>query len=220
MKKLFSNNYGTHRPYLVETIKNTKGNIIEFGCGDSSTLLIRDLIKNTDRKLISLESNYEWYNKFKYLENENHKLFFVNGREDTEEVGNKWLEFIENNKEIQDLDFDICFLDSSPWISRTVGLNYFKNKAKYILVHDVDYFPLYKKWGTIIKTNYSGDFRKISRIMDFSDVINNYHVFYPDEKYYAAETGPPTLLCSNKINGKDFENMCNKITKESVKYYR
>ena len=96
MKKLFSNNYGTHRPYLVETIKNTTGHIIEFGCGDSSTLLIRELIKNTNRKLISLESNYEWYNKFKHLENENHKLFFVDGQEDTEEVGNKWLEFIEN----------------------------------------------------------------------------------------------------------------------------
>ena len=95
MNNLKSDSFGTHRACLVDLIKNTKGNIIECGCGNSSTILIKDLIKNTDRKLISLESNLSWLNKFKHLEDDNHKLFYINaGNSDNDSTGKKWIDFI------------------------------------------------------------------------------------------------------------------------------
>uniref|UniRef100_A0A6C0BQR8 Methyltransferase domain-containing protein n=1 Tax=viral metagenome TaxID=1070528 RepID=A0A6C0BQR8_9ZZZZ len=216
MDNLVSDPFGTHRPCLVDLVKHTTGNIIEFGCGNSSTVLIRDLIKNTDRKLISLESNLEWLNKFKHLEDENHKLFHINaGNVDNDETGKKWIDFIKNNTLINNLDFEVCFIDQSPWAARTHSLNYFKDKCQFIIVHDVDYFPLNNKWGKIINETHNN--RSIKRDMDFSDTVKHYKVFYPPFKYYACPTGPPTLLCSNILTDNQFNNMCVNIDYE--KYY-
>jgi len=117
MNYLQKDPYGTHRPFLIELIKHTTGNIIEFGCGNSSTILIKDLIKNTDRILISLESNLEWLNKFKGLEDNNHKFFYIDSgnNNDNDETGKKWVDFVKNNKILNNLDFEVCFIDQSPW---------------------------------------------------------------------------------------------------------
>lgn len=215
MDKLNGDSFGTHKPVLIELVKNTTGNIIECGCGNSSTILIKELIKNTNRILISLESNLEWYNKFKHLENDNHKLFYIDiGNEDNENTGKYWTNFIKNNNFINGLSFDICFIDQSPWTARTYTMNYFKNICPYLIVHDVDYFPLNNKWGNI-KKEYSlinkHNYKIIKRDMDFSDVVINFKVFYPPDEYFAYKTGPPTLLCSNIISSEDFHIMCNQI---------
>jgi hypothetical protein len=216
MDSIASDPFGTHRPCLIDLVKHTTGNIIELGCGNSSTILIRDLIKNTDRKLISLESNLEWLNKFKHLEDENHKLFHINAtNDDNDDNGKIWTDFIKNNTLINNLDFEVCFIDQSPWTARTHSLNYFKDKCKFIIVHDVDYFPNHNKWGKIINENrYRG---RIKLEMDFSDTVNHYKVFYPPFKYFAGPTGPPTLLCSNILTDIQFNNMCKNI--EYEKYY-
>jgi len=217
MDNLSTDPYGTHRPVLAEIIKTTAGNIIECGCGYSSTYQIRSLIDGTNRKLISLESNLEWFNKFKHLENDNHKLFYVDaGNNDTDDTGNIWIDFIKNNKIICETNFEICFIDQRPWTARTYTLNYFLNKCKLIIVHDVDYFPTNKKWGKIIRRlNTSNNIYKYE--MDFSDVATNFIVYYPPDKYFAGRTGPPTLLCSNITTKEEFSNLCNKI--DVNKYY-
>ena len=218
IKLLRNDPYGTHQPVLVELIKNTSGNIIEFGCGNSSTVLIRKLIKDTDRKLVSLESNLEWFNKFKDLETENHKLFYIDaGNDDTDETGIKWINFLNNNEYIRDMNFDICFIDQSPWTARTHTLKHYINSCKYIIVHDVDYFPNAGKWGQIInkiKTNNN----KLNKFnMDFSDISKHYKIYYPPEEFFAGDTGPPTLLCSNLTTDTEFNNMISLINID--KYY-
>ena len=40
---------------------------------------------------------------------------------------------------------------SKPQLS--LGFNYFKNKCKYILLHDADYFPFFNLWGKNVKKN-------------------------------------------------------------------
>ena len=55
MNDLKTDSFGTHRPILCELLKITRGNIIELGCGNSSTKLINSIISNSDRKLISLD---------------------------------------------------------------------------------------------------------------------------------------------------------------------
>lgn len=209
--------YGTHRPFLIELIKHTKGNIIEFGCGNSSTIIIKDLIKNTDRILISLESNLEWLNGFRGLEDNNHKFFYINsGNDDNDETGKKWVDFVKNNKILNNLDFEVCFIDQSPWTARTHCLNYFKDKCKFIMVHDVDYFPINNKWGKILNKNCCcNEFIKYE--MDFLDIVKHYKVYYPPFTYFACNTGPPTLLCSNILTDDEFNKMCENIICD--KYY-
>lgn len=216
MNTLKTDPYGTHRPCLIELVKHTTGNIIEFGCGNSSTVLIKELIKNTNRKLISLESNLQWLHKFKHLEDDNHKIFHVDaGNSDEDATGKKWLDFIKNNTLINSLDFEVCFIDQSPWTARTYTLNYFKDKCPYIIVHDVDYFPVHRKWGKAkrIKSPRNLDVYD----MDFSDIVKQFRVYYPPFKYFAGKTGPPTLLCSNILSDEEFSKMDKYV--DYKKYY-
>lgn len=204
--------YGTHQPVLVELIKNTTGNIIEFGCGNSSTVLIKDLIKGTNRKLISLESNLEWFNKFKHLEDDNHKFYFIDAsNNDTDETGQKWIDFINQNETINTMEFEVCFIDQSPWTARTHSLRYYIDKCKYLIVHDVDYFPNAKKWGSVISKLPTANKKLNKYEMNFSDVSKYFKVYYPPEDYFAGDTGPPTLLCSNLATETEFNDITAKI---------
>lgn len=46
--------FGTHRKFLGLAIKNTLGNILEIGSGHFSGYLIEELVKGTDRKVVSV----------------------------------------------------------------------------------------------------------------------------------------------------------------------
>jgi hypothetical protein len=206
--------YYTHQPYLIEILKQTTGDILECGCGDGSTLVIKKYLNS--RKLFSVESNHEWLDKYVHLEDENHKLFHVNAtNEDTNETGVVWTSFIE--EKFKDHVFEIVFIDSSPWTSRTHIFNYFKDKAKIIIIHDFDYFPNNNLIGkTTQKTNCDG-FEMIE--CDLDNVINNYKLYYPPYKFFAGNTGPPTLICSNLLSKNEFNTILQNIEKNLNSYY-
>jgi hypothetical protein len=211
-----TNQYATHQPLLIEVIKNTSGNILELGCGDGSTHLIRDRIDNT-RTLYSLESNMDWLNKYRHLESDNHKLMYVDAaNDDTDEIGEKWVSFIKNN--IGDIQFEIVFIDQSPWTARLHAYNYFKDKAKYIIIHDVDYFAIHT--GTLgkIVSEVTED-GKIRAEIDYSDYVKHSYLFTPPFEYYTYHRGIPTLLCSDIANGDEFNNMVDIIKNKYASYY-
>jgi hypothetical protein len=213
-----TNNHGTHRPVLIECVKNTDGNILELGCGDSSTTIIKELLKNTNRKLVSIESNFEWYNKFKHLKDENHEILFVDaGNEDTAKTGEIWVEFIRNNELLKNMTFDVVFIDQSPWTARTHTLSYFKDICKFVVVHDVDYFPGNNKWGKVINRIPTKPII-FKYNFDFSDILKHYKVYYPPDECFAGQTGPPTLLGSNTTTIEGFENMSKNINYDT--YYK
>ena len=176
--------FNTHRPILEHYIKNTSGDIIEVGMGDGSTGFILDLIKGTNRKLVSLENNEGWYDKMLtiYPPSKNHIYeFYTEYERDLQNIFDKYPQ-----------QFSIAFIDSSPWMSRVNAMNYYRNtkKCNYIMVHDVDYFPKSKIFGKV--TNMYLDKEPD---LDFSDVSENFRLFYPP-KPYPAPTGPPTLIFS------------------------
>lgn len=202
-----SSPFATHQPVLIELLKKTSGHILELGCGDGSTKLIRSHIDgfNGKRKLVSVESNQEWFNKYKHLETAHHHLYFVDaGNEDSHETGEKWVDFLQQKK-IDELDFEICFIDQSPWNARTSALRYMLPRCKIVVVHDVDYFPVNNLWGKVINTKREGN--KVMHKMDFSDVSANFKVFYPPFSHFGGKTGPPTLVCSNLMNDKEFSDL-------------
>lgn len=207
--------YYTHQPFFIEVLKNTQGNILECGCGDGSTLMIKDCIKNTDRQLVTLESDLNWLNKYTHLANSSHTLYHVDADNiDRLETGNKWVDFIKQNNLN---DFEIVFLDSSPWLSRVCCFNYFLDKAKVIIIHDFDYFPENNIIGTVVSRQIQDD--KVKIVCNLDGVVKNYKLFYPPYAYFAGRTGPPTLVCSNIMDDNEFQNLINKIEQNLSKYY-
>jgi hypothetical protein len=205
----------THQPFFIEVLKNTTGDILECGCGDGSTVMIKEQIKGTPRKLVSLESNLEWLNKYTHLADESHKLYHVNtSNDDTIEVGMDWVKFIKNNNLT---DFEVVFLDSSPWESRHQSFRYFLDKAKIIIIHDFDYFPNRNIIGKTVKVNNFGQKEIIE--CDLSDDVKHYKLFYPPLQYFAGNTGPPTLVCSNIMDKDEFNALIYKIESNITKYY-
>lgn len=177
------NGFATHQPILLETLKITTGNVLELGCGDGSTNLIKNNISN-DRKLVSIESNREWADKFDGV------IFLDAGNEDTVETGQKWVDCISSLDE----EFELAFIDQSPWAARIATFHYLKDKVKYLIIHDIDYFPRNSRLGKLISTISSNGYTLYD--MDFPEI--KYHrVYYPPVENFCGPTGPPTLLCSN-----------------------
>jgi len=207
--------YYTHQPFFIEILKNTNGNILECGCGDGSTVMIKEHIKNTNRKLVSIESNLEWLNKYKHMEDESHILHHVDaGNIDSMETGNIWVDFIKSNNLN---DFEIVFIDSSPWLSRKCVFDYFLDKAKIIIFHDFDYFPTKKIIGKITNKEFYQGKEKIT--CDLSKVVRNSKLFYPPYEFFAGKTGPPTLVCSNTMSDDEFNKLIANIEENIGSYY-
>jgi hypothetical protein len=178
----------THQPVVAEVLKLTTGNILECGCGIGSTLYIKNLIKNTDRKLISLESDQNWLNKIK---NFNEIIHVPATNEDTLENATIWVETIKKLNE----HFEVIFIDSSPWLSRKVIYDHFKNQNVIMIIHDFDYFPNNDIIGkTISKTNENG-IEKIE--IEIQDI--NFKLFYPPDNFFPCASGPPTLVATNTL---------------------
>jgi len=210
----------THQPYLSEMIKNTNGNILECGCGDGSTLMIKEEIKNTNRKLVSIESNLEWFNKYKDLADTSHELYYINaGNTDTMETGDKWVQFIKENISH---DFDIVFIDSSPWLSRVSCLNHYLNLSKIIIIHDFDYFPGNNILGFVTskQTNYYNGKYHERITCNLDDIVKNYKLFYPPDEYFFGTSGPPTLICSNIMSTTEFQSLMDIIEPNIDAYYK
>jgi hypothetical protein len=211
--------YYTHQPFFREVLKLTTGDILECGCGDGSTLMIKEELKNTTRKLVSLESNLGWLNNYTHLADSFHTIYHVDaGHDDTIETGTKWVDFIKDQR----LDtFEIVFLDSSPWLSRKCCFEYYLNRAKLIIIHDFDYFPMNTIIGSVLDTEtkeYNGtSHTKIKCNLD--GIVKNYKLFYPPDDHFPAPTGPPTLVCSNTMEESEFQALITTVELNSRSYY-
>jgi hypothetical protein len=201
-----TNPYGTHQPVLYEICSQTEGPIIEFGCGNGSTDLLHEICKKQKRLLISVDDNESWLRKYsqKYLgdgyENDNsgwHKFFFVAGKNGNDHQNcDHWISFLDNAPLLKEIDFDVCFVDQSPWQARLETIKRLRSKSRYIILHDCDFFPEHNIAGRTIvhadgKNNIPGTYV-------FDDIITYFKLYYP-LKPWPLFSGPPTLL------GSDYE---------------
>lgn len=200
--RFFWDDWSTHQPVLYKVAISTTGPIIEFGCGNGSTDLLHEICEKEGRTLITLEDDLEWLNKFaqKYLgqgynpDNSGwHKFYYVPGKNlNDRENPAHWISFMDNFEPLTSLHFDVCFIDQAPWLARYETVKRMKDKARFVLVHDVDYFPMNNIFGKTIKpiiNREPGEF-------DFSDVFSTFRVYFPNQPW-PGFSGPPTLLGSN-----------------------
>lgn len=113
-------NWNNHLFLMWPALESTSGLVVEFGCGHGST---DQLHKYCDgkRELRSYENNLDWLDKFRHLENENHKFYFTKHWDDVE------------------LDqIDVMLIDHAPGERRKVDLVKYANKAKIIVAHDTE----------------------------------------------------------------------------------
>lgn len=203
--------YNTHQPILRKIAEQTQGPIVEFGCGHGSTDVLHEICKKTKRILISVDDNYEWLNLFKEKYRDDgftddnsgwHKFLFVPGKIDDSNPAH-WKTFFDSCEILKQTNFDLCFIDQSPGLARTLTILIYKDKAKYIILHDCDMYvgtgfskfvtnqqPIGKQIKPLDSIN------NIPGIYDFSTMFKYFKVYFPP-KPWPGHSGPPTLLASN-----------------------
>ncbi len=194
--------YSTHQPVLHKVASITTGPIIEFGCGHGSTKLLHEICKKTGRTLITLEDHQGWLTEFSkqfigdgYEVNNSgwHKFYFVPGKKNDTNYDH-WVNFFETSEIFNTYTFDLCFIDQSPWMARYETVMRLKDKVKYIILHDCDYFPHVGIFGKVIKACE----RNVPGVYDFSDIFAAFKVYFPLTPWPGA-SGPPTLLGSDIV---------------------
>ena len=155
--------YSTHQPVLYEAVKRTSGPVVEFGCGFGSTPLLHGLCG--ERKLLSAETDIRWLVGFLHLACPRHRFVFVQNLDDL-------------LLDIANVPWSVAFVDQGTWDARVQTVLALKDKAKFIVLHDCDYFV--KK-----------------AMLDYDEVFKSHKVFLPLKPWPYKPTGPPTLLASN-----------------------
>lgn len=172
----------THQLVLYEIISRTNKPILELGAGDHSTPQIHKLAR--DRKIVTIEDNHEWFNRYKSLHTMYHTLLLMNV--------NQMKDFFDNDN----IDWGLVFIDSTDWNMRILAINKYKDIADYIIIHDSGYAADNNIFGrTLLSMNVTNPGRR-----DFSDTFK-YWVEYMPKKWRISD--PPTLLASNKIDVRD-----------------
>ncbi len=193
---------GSFRPYVKILLENMeiKRDIIEVGIGHNSTpMWVKKVDELGNIKSLHFENNLEWFEKIKsnFFSKKSKFIFF---EEDS------LLECFNENS-INEKTFDIAFIDSNPWETRTMALDYLKNISKITIVHDSNYFPENNYWGTIVKEIkfkpsskywYGSLNKEKSGERNYDDVFKYWIEISP--KYPGYWTGPPTLFGSQEID--------------------
>lgn len=122
---------GSHIPALVTLLEVTFGSVLELGCGYNSTPVLYWLCKSKNRILESYENDKEWIDKVGYP-----------------------IQYTEDFKIKSDTFWDIVFIDHRPARKRRESALYYKDKSRFVLLHDSEladnpaykYTPIYKEF--------------------------------------------------------------------------
>ena len=125
----------SHQPALIYAIENSIGDILELGCGNSSTYLISHMVKNTNRKIVSVEHNYEWMKTFLHMTSQNHSFELAentNWNKSTDIYCNRsWGVVLVDQGVVPEI--------GNP--ARTYSAQRLVNCSEYVIVHDAEQLP-------------------------------------------------------------------------------
>jgi len=149
---------GSHIPVLLEVLKRVHRPVLELGVGYNSTPLLHWYCKTNGIKLLSLETDEKWLNKFKDFETKSHRL----------ELIEDW-----DSADIDQIQWGMVLIDHRPAMRRRVEAKRLKDNAEYILMHDsepeINRFYGYTKIYPLFK--YRFDFTKVK---PNTTILSNY----------------------------------------------
>ncbi len=140
--------YGTHREYLLEAVRRTSGPVLELGCGDGSTPVLHDACTGAGRLLVTVDSDWEWLQKFEHMRCD---LHLTQLKDDPADTG--WLNGVEPE------EWGVVFVDHSPGRSRRRAVERARKIAEYIVVHDTEELG-YGLEDLLSSFKYRKDFRR------------------------------------------------------------
>ena len=123
--------FASHYPLLTEMLLKTDGDIIEFGTGLWSTVLLH-IFASPERKVYSVENDDFWLDKVLYLKNDYH-LFF------------------HNSNELPDKQCSLALVDASPQDLRMEHLRWAALHCEYVLLHDAGHPPNIEEGDKLFK---------------------------------------------------------------------
>jgi hypothetical protein len=175
--------YATHQPVLYTALRHTGGPVIEFGCGQGSTPLLHRYCEARKRELITLDTDAGYLDMFTDYASRWHTLRLVRDwntvLSDDRIVGRRWA---------------VAFVDQSPWEARHLTIRAIRYTARFIVLHDCDYFPEHSLFGVSFAPLNGTDNRGER---DYGDVFKWWREYFPPDPWPYPKTGPPTLLGSN-----------------------
>jgi hypothetical protein len=116
----FSVGNGTHLPALIKAVNMTSEPILELGTGMFSTPYLHYACYEEKRKLVSYESDPEYYEWAKNFENEYHQVIFVEDW-NTLDLSGHW---------------SVALVDQLPKERRRFDIIKLKDNVDYIVAHD------------------------------------------------------------------------------------
>lgn len=153
----FTDNWGSHQPLLwhaLETAKHLGLPVLELGCGDNSTPMLKQYCKDNKLKLFSYDSKKEWADKYGsiYVEDWDKKSFWS-------------------------MDFGVALVDHAPGEHRKVALSRLHH-VRIVVAHDTE--PSadhgYKMRDELKKYKHMVDYKTdgawASAVSNFFDVSN------------------------------------------------
>lgn len=124
--------YCTHQKYTKEELSKLGDSavVLELGVGNGSSPLMYEFCKNNPDCIVqSFETDSAWFEQMfdKYGDLPNYVFNLIEDWSD-----------LENH--VDKDNYDLVFVDQSPWWARIESINLLKEKSNIIILHDYDYF--------------------------------------------------------------------------------
>lgn len=118
--------FSTHQPVLIHVLNTiTEGDVLEFGMGWHSTPLMHLLCGIQGRELLSIDTDIDWFEKFREYEATWHHL-------DVTAQGPVY----DGTHDMFHKRYAIAFIDAAPAEIRQPVIERIKDMADYVIVHD------------------------------------------------------------------------------------
>ena len=178
------NAFATHQPVLFSALSLTSGPVLELGCGEGSSRMMHYLCANQGRELISMDHDTHYLSFYERRFRSRIHVF---------DSGADWASALSK---FADWKWGVVFVDCGPsWHSRVLPIHLFKDRATFIVVHDIDALV---DNGLIGRSISPIDGTKDRGVRDYSATFSYWKEFFPLDPWPNHRTGPPTLLASNE----------------------
>jgi hypothetical protein len=149
----------------------------EFGCGFGSTPILRQFAKDSDRKLVSVESDAAWlvemkarlpesnYHHYSLVDTMGDGISSKDAVVDDASVLNalvvqenlllaRWRALFKRLSTEQPLgifEVDMVFIDCKPEYARWLAIQHFSHRARYLILHDAPFSEYFSDTGGLFR---------------------------------------------------------------------
>ena len=116
------NPYSTHLTMLTKAIHATKGDVLELGVGDGSTPVLHRLCAAQGRRLVSMDNDAAYLERFESFRSPLHELILVDDW-DNADIERPW---------------SVVLVDHRPGARRKTDAARLAPFAEYVVCHDTD----------------------------------------------------------------------------------